>query len=331
MTATPEPAVTPPAPAPSAAPGSGSRPVAPLQRVVVGLDGSPLSVDAAAWAAARVPEGGVVHLVHGIRPSAELAAAAFQSEGEAARRAAEADLEGPWAGPARATGRAVVTHLVEDDPARAVLRVAAAVDATAIVVGMHGAGGGHLPLLGAVARKILHRSNLPMVVAHPAGPGTAAPRPGDRPLVVVGVGYGDASDLAVLWAAGYAAARGLPLELVHAIALQPVFPADSPSDTLGSYLGPGVEAAWAREDLDLVREQVLDRHPELEVTVRVASGPVADALVPPSGVPVELVVAGKRHGARLARMTISPRLRQLIVGSAAPVAVIPSTSPLPAA
>lgn len=322
--------MTPPA---SATPtGSTSPPpVAPLQRVVIGLDGSPLSMEAAAWAAARVPADGVVHLVHGIRPSAELAAAAFQSEGEAIRRTAEADLEGPWAEPARAAGRPVVTHVVEDDPAHAVLRVAAAVDATAIVVGMHGAGGGHLPLLGAVARRILHRSNLPMVVAHPTGPGATAPRSGDRPLVVVGVGYGDASDLAVLWAAGYAAARDLPLELVHAVALQPVFPADSPSDTLGSYLGPGVEAAWAREDLDLVREQVLDRHPDLEVTVRVASGPVVHAMAPPSGAPVELVVAGKRHGARLARMTISPRLRQLIVTSAAPVAVIPSTSPLPAA
>jgi len=310
--------------------------VAPFQRVVIGLDGSALSVSAAAWAAARVPDGGAVHLVHGIRPAAELAAAAFQSDGEPLRRAAEADLEGPWAAPARAEGRTVVTHLVEDDPAHAVLRVAAAVDATAIVVGMHGAGGGHLPLLGAVARKILHRSNLPMVVAHPtgdrpAGAGSGTAVSAGPPLVVAGVGYGEASDLAVLWAAEYAAARGLPLELVHAVALQPVFPVDSPSDTLGSYLGPGVEAAWAREDLDLVREQVLDRHPGLEVTVRVSSGSVVDALAPPSGPPVELVVAGKRHGARLARMTISPRLRQLIVGAAAPVAVIPSTSPLPAA
>lgn len=305
--------------------------VAPLQRVVIGLDGSALSISAAAWAAARVPEGGMVHLVHGLRPSAELAAAAFQAEGDTARRAVEAELDGPWAEPARAAGHPVVTHLVEDDPAHAVLRVAAAVDATAIVVGMHGAGGGHLPLLGAVARKILHRSNLPMVVAHPpdprVDPATAPPGP---PLVVAGVGYGDASDLAVLWAAGYAAARGLPLELVHSVTFQPVFPADSPSDTLGSYLSPGVEAAWAREDLELVREQVLDRHPDLEVTVRVTSGPVVDALAPPLGSPVELVVAGKRHGARLARMTISPRLRQLIVGAAAPVAVIPSTSPLPA-
>lgn len=316
-------------PAPATPTGSGPPPVAPLQRVVIGLDGSALSVEAAAWAAARVPEGGMVHLVHGIRPVAELAAAAFQSDGEAIRRSAEADLDGPWAEPARAAGRPVITHLVEDDPAHAVLRVAAAVDATAIVVGMHGAGGGHLPLLGAVARKILHRANLPMVVAHPTGNGPAA-TPSGPPLVVAGVGYGDASDLAVLWAAGYAAARGLPLELVHAVALQPVFPVDSPSDTLGSYLGPGVEAAWAREDLDLVREQVLDRHPALEVTVRVTTGSVVDALAPPSGPPVELLVAGKRHGARLARMTISPRLRQLIVGAAAPVAVIPSTSPLPA-
>ena len=311
--------------------------VAPLQRVVIGLDGSALSISAAAWAAARVPEGGAVHLVHGLHPSAELAAAAFQSDGDAVRRAAEADLEGPWAEPARAAGRPVVTHLVEDDPAHAVLRVAAAVDATAIVVGMHGAGGGHLPLLGAVARKILHRSNLPMVVAHPPDPGPAGAGPADpttsppgSPFVVAGVGYGEASDLAVLWAAAYAAARRLPLELVHSVTFHPVFPADSPSDTLGSYLSPGVEAAWAREDLELVREQVLDRHPDLAVTVRVASGPVVDALAPPSGAPVELVVAGKRHGARLARMTISPRLRQLIVGASAPVAVIPSTSPLPA-
>ncbi|MEZ5407903.1 MAG: universal stress protein [Acidimicrobiales bacterium] len=316
--------------APAAAAHSGGPMVAPLQRVVVGLDGSALSVAAAAWAAARVPEGGTVHLVHGIHPAAELAAAAFQSDGEAVRRVAEADLEGPWAEPARATGRPVVTHVVDDEPAHAVLRVAAAVDATAIVVGMHGAGGGHLPLLGAVARKILHRSNLPMVVAHP-DPTRPAPASSGPPLVVAGVGYGDASNLAVLWAAEYAAARGLPLELVHAIALQPVFPADSPSDTLGSYLGPGVEAAWAREDLELVREQVLDRHAGLDVTLRVVSGPVVDALAPPTGGPVELVVAGKRHGARLARMTISPRLRQLIVGSSAPVAVIPSTSPVPAA
>ncbi|MDH4362706.1 MAG: universal stress protein [Acidimicrobiia bacterium] len=303
--------------------------MAPLQRVVIGLDGSALSVAAAAWAAARVPEGGAVHLVHGIRPAAELVAAAFQSDGEAIRRAAEADLEGPWAEPARAAGRPVVTHIVEDEPAHAVLRVAAAVDATAIVVGMHGAGAGHLPLLGAVARRILHRSNLPMVVAHPDGPGPVVP-PSGPPLVVAGVGYGDASDLAVLWAADYAAARGLPLELVHAVPFQPMFPADSPSDTLASYLGPGVEAAWAREDLELVREQVLDRHADLTVTVRVASGSVVDALAAPVGSLVELVVAGKRHGARLARMTISPRLRQLIVGAAAPVAVIPSTSPVPA-
>ena len=60
------------------------------------------------------------------------------------------------------TGLAVQTESAEGDPAEAIVRRAAALDAAAIVMGTHGGRGMERLMLGSVAESVLHRAGRPV-------------------------------------------------------------------------------------------------------------------------------------------------------------------------
>ncbi|MDH3682549.1 MAG: universal stress protein [Acidimicrobiia bacterium] len=292
-----------------------------LEPLIVGVDGSGAAATALDWALERTAGEMPLHVVHGRKPPGDLAFDLFHSGDDMSEHEAREALEGPWTEAARKRDRRIATHLVADDPADALLAVAAEVGARAVVVGVHGSGGKRYGL-GSVTRKLLHRSSLPLVIAKPA---QFRAVPGQRKPVVAYVGYGDATEDAARWASEFAAAVDLPLLLVHVVGYRPMFPADSPSDTLASYLGGDVSRDWAQADLNRLKEELVERSPGLSVDTKVEVGFAVRAIEEGSR-SAELVVLGKRHGSSLARHTISPRIQQSIVRSATTTVVVPTCS-----
>lgn len=301
--------------------------------LVVGVDGSDMSAEALRWAVDRLAENGRIHVVHALSPLKTLGIAAMQKDSAPVRREAEQVLDGPWTEIARRGGCDVETHLIDDDPADALLQVArAAVAASssevsagtgrsgAIVVGAHGLGDNR-HFLGGVTRKLLHHSDVPVVVIKPERPGSPQ---AERPVLAC-IGYGEATEDAAWWAADFAAASGAPLILLHTVGYRPIFPMDSPTDTIGGYLGPEVAQDWARADLERLKGEVQVRHPGLVVKTKVDVG-FAVRSIGAASADAQLVVLGKRHSNPLSRGIISPRIQQLVVRALASTAVVPSCS-----
>ena len=260
-----------------------------FEHVVVGFDGSAPSVHALRWAQDRVAPGKLV-VVH--------------------------------CGPSDPTvpdGIDAGSVLHCDEGAEdALLARAHEVGADTIVIGPHGSGLGLG--LGRVARHLLRHSTLPVVIVDGAEP----PRsPDRRPPVVACVGQADTAEVASRWAADYAQARQLPLVLLHAVAYRPIFPLDSASDVLASYLGAGVSAEWAMSELEQLASELGATHPEIEITSHVDTDSLVKA-VERAGQNAELVVLGKRSDEAFLDIIGTPRLRRLVARSRFPTAVIPT-------
>lgn len=139
-----------------------------MDRIVVGIDGSPSSREALEYAVAEAKcHGGKVTAVHVY----ELASPMMLAEGvtlptvltddvrEEAERRAERILEETVAVPDRDM---VVTQAIEGPVARTLLQVAEGADL--IVIGSRGLGGFRGLLLGSVAHKLVHHATCPVVV-----------------------------------------------------------------------------------------------------------------------------------------------------------------------
>lgn len=259
--------------------------------VVVGLDGSQAAENALRWAADRVTDASALNVVHAGAPDPVI----------------PADI------------RVHSIHSRNAPPAEALMAAAAELDADAIVIGPHGSGFGYG--LGSVAKELLKRANVPVIIIE----GREPPRSeGLMPPVVACVGYGAPASAATRWAAEFADERGLPLVLLHAVAYRPIFPVDSASDVLASYLGTGVSASWARDELSEIAAELIADRPSLSVSTHVDFGSVPKA-VRHAGETAEIVVLGKRSGEEFLHTIGTPRLRRLIARSRFPTAVVPAS------
>ena len=290
-----------------------------LDTIVVGVDGSAASGRALEWAIGLGSGDGTLHVVHAFSGLLRIGLDALQQDSESVQEAVRHQLEGPWSEPVRRAGRPLQTHLVDDDPADALIGIAAANDADLIVAGRHGAGRGRF-LLGAVTARLLHRAELPVVVVDPGQPVPSAAEPGP---VVACVGHGKASDAAVEWAADFAVEHAFPLHLFHVVGLRPVLPIDPPTDVLASYLGVDVALEWAQSDLDELGAELATGRPDLEVTTRLDRGWAIPAMRRASE-GAELVVVGKRQLGPVGHGVLSPRIHRLVARSGAPIAVVPT-------
>lgn len=127
-------------------------------RIVVGFDGSPLSLLAVREAAALAAE----------RPDTDIHVLAVVDEireGYAVtiEEAAAAALHGVGAG----EGPRVFPHALTGDPAREIVRMAESVEADLIIVGTHGRRGIRRLLLGSVAEHVMRRASCPVLVMRP--------------------------------------------------------------------------------------------------------------------------------------------------------------------
>ena len=257
-----------------------------FSKLVVGLDGSAAAEHALRWAANRLREHGELHVVHSGAPAPTV----------------PEDVE------------VTTIHSRDMAPADALIGAARELDADAIVVGPHGSGLGIG--LGSVTKHLLRESPVPVIIID----GFEPPRSAKAPVVAC-VGYGDPAQAAAAWAAAYAAEHDLPLVLLHSVAYRPVFPVDSASDALASYLGQGVSTEWAMDELKKIGEALHEKHPDLAISAHVDHRSVIKAVKAANL--AELVVLGKRSDEEFLHVIGTPRLRRLVARMAFPTVVVP--------
>jgi nucleotide-binding universal stress UspA family protein len=232
-----------------------------MNHVVVGVDDGPDAAHALEWTAKVLAPGATIHAVNAVSPALELAVAVVQSDSAALLASRRRHLENEWTSAAREAGATIVCDVVEDTPARALMRVAEHTGATMIVVGLRGHVRGVPRSLGGVVRDLLKHSGRPVVVV-PDGAEL-----GPSGSVVVDVGHAEHVGEALRWAAEFAAARGFSLNLVRAGSRRRLFSLDGLVERLAYSIDRDVVRSWALEDLaELADEIRRSTDEELEIS-----------------------------------------------------------------
>ncbi len=157
-----------------------------LERIVVGLDGSPDALRAAQFAALLASRIGAE--VIGIHAMGLLDA--WGDDSSLGKHLAEsrvrvrAQLEGPWCQPFVDAAVRHRVELLDGNPVHVLLTASLEFDADLIVVGGKGAGGLAEQLMGSTSTKLSERSPIPVVIVpspHPGRHPEAWPRGDVRP------------------------------------------------------------------------------------------------------------------------------------------------------
>lgn len=284
-------------------------------RVVVGVDGSEPSVQAAVYAAEAARRRGAGLLVVHVTPWQAAGTALPMADREAKERFQESAtllVRAAADSVRQATGMSDVTAAVVDDyPVDGLVALSA--DAALVVIGRRGMAGVPGLLLGSTAGAVASHAQCP-VVALPDDPEESAVH---RSTVVVGV-EGRAGDEEVLaFAVQEAAARGTGVIALHAWR-EPVLEA-----TLGDF-GPLVNANSVSEDeRRLLAETVAGwrtRAGDVAIQEVVVRDRPAAALLAAS-TDAELLVVGHRHRGRLARL--GSTTHGVLHRASCPIAVVP--------
>ncbi|POX46953.1 universal stress protein [Streptomyces sp. Ru72] len=283
--------------------------------ITVGVDGSPESVAAAAWAAREAVRRGLpLRIVH-----------AWQWQDLDVPTAADEDAQARWAREVVETARDTLTERHRDLTVTAEAHRGAPVEslvaetATAelLVLGSRGHGAVVGFLIGSVGQQVIAESTRPVVLVR-AGDRPAAEAAG-RDIVVGQHGGPDDSAPALAFAFETAAARGAAVRVVRAWSLPPVFAYSPGSLKLLDEAG-GLEQ-FERKALDEALRPWRDRYPDVPVTEHVEMGSAAQVLLSAAG-DAQLVVAGRR-----ATRSVGPRIgsvaHALLHHAPCPVAVVP--------
>jgi nucleotide-binding universal stress UspA family protein len=289
-------------------------------RILVGVDGSNPSDDAALLAGRLAREaGGEVVLCHIVNwmplvvqtstgaPAADVGPIidTMRSAGEAMLAAAAAKLE--------AEGVSTVCSNLDGDPAGAILAEAVAKSCTLILMGTHGRRGIQRFFVGSTTESVLRQSTVPVLTLRAAAATAAAGRPSFE-RVLVAVDDSEPSDAAV--AAALALAAGGKRHLVFgAVADASGVAAER------SYLYSGIseeEYADARENVG--RAVAAARKAGVAAEERIVEGSAGDEIVALSAtVNADLIVVGS-HGRR--------GIRRFFLGSVAEHVVRTATVPV---
>jgi nucleotide-binding universal stress UspA family protein len=183
-----------------------------MERILVGVDGSPASAAALGWAAGLAGRTG----------AGLVAACAFEpAEAELPPgrndelRAEAADRLRDWVAAVPGLPVEAALHVDEGNPAEVLLDQAERAGADLVVVGTRGAGGFAGLHLGSVAHHLAHHTVRPLAIVPMQG---AEPAPGG---VVVGVDGSAGSSAAIAWIGGIVAAGGHQGPVVAVQAFEP--------------------------------------------------------------------------------------------------------------
>ncbi|MFJ7900048.1 universal stress protein [Streptomyces sp. NPDC096198] len=283
--------------------------------VTVGVDGSPESTAAAAWAAREAVRRDLpLRIVHAWQwQSYDLAPAAdHDAQADWAKRLVQEAREAVVAGH---PGLTVTAEALEGGPVEALAAAAAA--AELLVLGSRGHGALVGFLLGSVGRQVIAESARPVVLVR------SEDRPSDeaagRDVVVGQHGTPEDSDGALGFAFATAAARRAGVRVVRAWSLPPVFAYSPGSLKLLDEAG-GLEP-YERRALDEALRPWRERYPQVPVTEQVEMGSAGQVLLS-AAADAQLVVVG-RHASRPVGPRIGSVAHALLHHAPCPVAVVP--------
>ncbi|CAL9280517.1 Universal stress protein [Streptomyces sp. SudanB25_2051] len=293
---------------------------APMTRAITaGVDGSPESLAAAAWAAREAALRGLpLQLVHAWLWQPLDVPVAQDRQAEAGR--AQAVLDEAEAQVRRQHPDVLVTtRLVSDTPVPALLEAAGS--AEMLVLGSRGHGALLGFLLGSYGQQVIAASPRPVVAVRARREDAAGPAGADAGEIVVGQQGGPEESEAVLgFAFEEAAARGVGVRAVRAWSLPPLYAYSPGSLALADQAG-GLEP-FERKALTDALAPWRERYPEVPVTEHVelgSGGQVLLSVVTGAG----LVVVGRR----VRHAPVGPRIgsvaHAVLHHSPAPVAVVP--------
>ncbi|NJP53244.1 universal stress protein [Streptomyces sp. SBST2-5] len=130
-----------------------------------------------------------------------------------------------------------------------------------------------------------------------------------RPITA-GVDGSEESLAALAWAAREAVRRGLPLRVVHAWRFQSHDAVDA---------GDAVtQEGWVRESVGGAIREVVERHPDVEVSTDILEGDAVETLVRVAGESEMLVLGSRGHG----------RIMGFLVGSVGQQVIVEATRPV---
>ena len=287
------------------------------RKVVVGIDGSPNSVPALAWALdeGRTRSAPVEAVYAWQVPALAYTSPGFIPPGEDTMEAEGRQVFDDTLGAIEGHDHGDVTlRICEGQPAEVLVKVSEDPDVDTLVVGARGHGGVAGLLLGSVSHSLTHHCHKPLVIVPPS---SQRGDTGSKGHVVVGVDGSPGSDRALRWAVREARYRAVPLEVVMVWAPpSPVLPAHLPmTGTGGIDIGAKV--------LDVLSEMVSEVETSgVEVELTVLEGTPARILTSRAA-SADLLVVGTR-GLGRAREAISGSVSHACTHHATvPVAVIP--------
>ncbi len=139
-----------------------------MKRIVVGLDGSEGSDQAARWCADMAGEvGAEVVAVFGLSPMSELVLSVPPVNRVGRKEEFRSALEDDWCAPLRDAGVSYRAMLVDLAPVEALAKTAEDEGGDVIVVGAQGHGDFTDRLLGGVPFKLVHHADHPVVIVPP--------------------------------------------------------------------------------------------------------------------------------------------------------------------
>ncbi|NIH69190.1 universal stress protein [Modestobacter marinus] len=294
---------------------------APRPRVVVGVDGSPGSRAALAWALVSAARTGAALAVVSAFPvdfywsdpylldRGRIEALRSHTEARTRELVDEVRREPAVASVPGASSVAAAVVVVPGAAAEHLVETSAG--AAQLVVGSRGRGGVRSTLLGSVALHCSTHARCPVVVVHPSEVAAS------RPRVVVGVDGSEASRAALAQAVSAAALTGAELEAVAAFQ-QPTYWGDAQL-VLAKPVAEVREAARRRAEEEVA--EVAGGRPTVTVRVVTVEGPAGEVLVQrASG--AELLVVGSRSRSGLPGMLLGSAALHCVVHARCPVMVV---------
>ncbi|MFJ5830610.1 universal stress protein [Streptomyces sp. NPDC093089] len=282
--------------------------------VTVGLDGSPESLAAAHWAADEAERRKVtLRLMHAwpmLAPEPVRAASEIDQNYWAKRLVhhAQAELQ------ARHPGLLIVGNLVADDAQDALLKAASESELT--VLGSLGLTSSESYFLGSVSMAVVARATRPVVLVR-AGAREQGPSPAPRGVAVALKLHGQCDDL-LAFAFDAAAARGVPLQVVHGRSLP-----------LHAHTPWGVDHDVAKEITEDAQKQLAqvlrpwrEKFPGVEPVDAIRLASPAEAVVR-AAEGAELLVVGRRKHRPALAPRLGPVAQAALHHARCPVAVVP--------
>lgn len=289
-------------------------PHAPAGSIVVGVDGSESGTRALDWAAGQaLLEHRPLTLAHGLGPAgmawagqagldAQVLLDAMRVSGTAVLEAARKHVV------AQAPDLQIYDLLHVSDPREVLLELS--YDASMVVLGSRGLGAIRSLLLGSVGVAVSKHAHCPVVVLRPAQAGAA------RDSVLVGIDGTERSQEVLEFAYRIAAARDLPLTVVHCYWNTAI--------VAGIPQGLG-DASELEEQRLLLAESVAgmaEKFPDVRVQSQVAHSHADDYLIRAAS-RNDLVVVGDHHGGPLSHLTRGSVAASVAEHAPCTVAVVP--------